>query len=174
MNTQELKNLFNKLKKDKKAILMISLAVIGMLMILLSDSGNSDKSNKSDSEYTSNTNSEQELAFEVEKLIEAIDGAGKCKVMITYKSYDETVYAFDKEENINLQGETDFSGEYVIIDSGDKEEGLRLKVISPEIKGIAVVCQGGGNSVIKEQIITSLSALFDISTNKISVAVMAN
>lgn len=171
MDTLELKNLFERLKKDKKAIFIISVGIIGMFLILLSDSGEDNKT-KNTAE-NNNIISEQELSAEVEELVEAIDGAGKSKVMITYKSYDETVYAFDKDENVNSQGETDYSGEYVIVDSGDKEDGLKLKIISPEIKGIAVVCQGGNDPVIKEQIITSLSALFDISTNKISVAVMA-
>ena len=65
------------------------------------------------------------------------------------------------------------AGEYKIIDGNNNEEGLPLKVILPEIKGIAIVCTGGENPVVKEQIISSLSALFNISSNRISVAVMA-
>ena len=173
MSTTEIKNIFNKLKKDNKAMFILLAGLIGMLLILLSDSDSSNKSVKSEIDGYNPIVSEQELALEVEKLIESIAGAGRCKVMITYKSYDESVYAYDKDENSNSQGETDFSGEYVIIDSGDKEDGLKIKTIMPEIKGVAVVCQGGNNPVIKEQIITLLSALFNISSNKISVAVMA-
>ncbi|MBO5937643.1 MAG: hypothetical protein J6Q79_08570 [Clostridia bacterium] len=173
MDTSELKKLFEKLRSDKKAIFIISAGIIGMLLILLSDTGTSDKTASTETNANKSYISQQELAGEVEKLIESIDGAGRCKVMITYNSFDETVYAYDKDENISAQGETDYSGKYVIIDSGDKEDGLRLKTILPEIKGVAVVCQGGSNPVIKEQIVASLSALFDISSNKISVAVMA-
>ena len=170
MNLAELKNLFEKIKNDKKALLVITIGLVGMLLILASDiSENDDIPEYTDRDFIN----EYELSSEVEKLIETIDGAGRCKVMITYNSYEETVYAFDKNENSNSQGEADFSGEYVILDNGDYEDGLKLKVISPEIKGVAVVCQGGNNPVIKEQIISSLSALFDISSNKISVAVMA-
>ena len=116
---------------------------------------------------------ETELSDRLEKLLEAIDGAGKVKVMITFNTYSETVYAENSEENIGADGETDTSDEYIIIDGEDGETGLRLKIISPEIKGVAVICQGGNNPVIKEQIISVVSALFDISSNKISVAVMA-
>jgi stage III sporulation protein AG len=170
MNISELKNLFERIKNDKKALIVITVGLIGMLLIMISDTNNSDDVIENPKE---NFTSEYELAIEVEKLVETIDGAGKCKVMITYSSYEETVYALDKDENFNSQGETNFSAEYVILDNGDYEDGLKLKIISPEIKGVAVVCQGGNNPVIKEQIISSLSALFDISSNKISVAVMA-
>ena len=45
-----------------------------------------------------------------------------------------------------------------------------IKEIYPEIRGIAVVCDGGNNPVIKEQLVSILSALFGINTNRISVA----
>lgn len=93
--------------------------------------------------------------------------------MITYESYEETVYAYDKNENTDAQGEREFRSEYIVLDSGDKEDGMKVKVLLPEVRGVAVVCQGGGNPIIKEQIITAISALFNISSNKISVAVMA-
>ena len=170
MDITELKNLFEKIKNDKKALIVIAIGLVGMLLILLSDTSETDDITES---ISTDFISEYQLASEVEKLIESIDGAGRCKVMITYNSYEETIYALDKDENYASQGETEYSEEYVILDKGDNEDGLKLKVISPEIKGVAVVCQGGNNPVIKEQIISSLSALFDISSNKISVAVMA-
>lgn len=174
MNKDELMKLFDKLKKDKKALIVIMLGLVGMLLILLSDSeADNNETDCRNYEINSILN-EHDLAIEVENLIETIEGAGKCKVMITYKSFNETEYAIDKDEKMNNQGETDFSGEYVILDTGEKEEGMKIKSFAPEIKGIAVVCQGGNEPIVKGQIITSLSALFDISSNNISVAAMAN
>lgn len=172
MNSNIIKDLVAKLNKDKKTAFILVVAIVGILLIMLSGSDNQEsKSNKSAEEIE--ILSEIELAESLEKLIESIDGAGKTRVMITFGNYCETVYAENTDENVSTDGERDKSDEYIIIEDDKGETGLKLKVLSPEIKGVAVICQGGSNPVIKEQIISTVSALFDISSNNISVAVMA-
>ncbi len=172
MKADEIKNFIKRFKTDKKTLAVFLLGFIGMFLVLISDSPKKDTSDTYSS-INQNIMSEIELASQIEDLVETIDGAGKTKVMITYKSYEENVYAYDKDENTDKQGEREFTSEYIILDAGDKEEGMKIKTLLPEIKGVAVVCQGGKNPVIKEQIISALSALFNISSNKISVATMA-
>lgn len=159
--------------RDKKTAFTLILGAAGILLVLLSGFGNNEETQKSKNENDITIMSEAELSDELEKLLGAIEGAGKVKVMVTFRSYGETVYAENKEANISSDGETDSTDEYIIIDGTDGETGLRLKIISPEVKGVAVICQGGNNPIIKEQITSVVSALFDISSNKISVAVMA-
>lgn len=174
MSNDEIKKLFEKLKNDKKAMVILAIGLTGMLLILFSGSSSADK-NKPESP-SSNEHviySECELAQQIEKLIENIDGAGKCKAMVSYSSYEETVYARNENQRSGNDGENQYVGEYIVLDSGSEENGLAVKILLPEIKGVAIVCQGGNNPVIKEQIISALSALFNISTNRISVAVMA-
>ncbi len=173
MNKDEMKVFFERLKKDKKTLMILIIGFIGIFLVMISETGNEKDADEQYLSDSHNIHSESELAVEVEKFIETIEGAGKVKVMLTYKSYEETVYAYDKDENTDIKGERDFASQYIILDSGEKEDGLKLKIILPEVKGVAVVCQGGENPVIKEQIISALSALFDISSNKISVASMA-
>ena len=173
MSTGDLKDFFEKIKKDKKTMLILLIGLIGMILVLFS--GDSSDNEKADVDYENNNAicSEHELAQQIEKLIQSIEGAGKCKAMITYNSYEETVYAQNENRDINTNGEERYTGEYIILDSGDNESGLAIKIISPEIKGVAIVCQGGNNPIIKEQIVSSISALFNISSNRISIAVMA-
>lgn len=172
MNTDELKNLFERLKKDKKAMIILIIGLTGMLLIMFSGTGNDDKKQKI-SDEESNIYSEYELSLKIEELIESIEGAGKCKAMISYICYEETVYARNENESRRENSEKNYSGEYIIIDTGDKETGLVIKTVLPEIKGIAVVCTGGDNPIVRERIISTLSALFNISSNRISVAAMA-
>ena len=174
MKTEELERLFEKFRSDKKSILIVAMGLLGMLLVLFSDSDDRTDSVCTEQETAINIYSETELALSVEKFISTIDGAGKTKVMITYECYEETVYIYDKDEKIQSDGRNDISNEYIIIDAGDKEDGLKAKILAPEIRGVAVVCQGGNNPKTKEMIITSISALLDISSNKISVAPMAN
>lgn len=172
MNKDEFKQLISKLKNDKKAIIIIAVALSGMLLIMLSETGDKDTD-----KYTENTQitvSERELADEVESFIENINGAGKTRVILTFEALEETVYAVDRDEDLAADGRYNVKDKYVIVDSGNKEEGLKLKVVSPKVRGVAVVCEGGDNPLIKGQIISAVSALFDISSNRISVAVMAD
>lgn len=173
MNTGELKQFLEKIKNDKKTMLILLIGLIGMLMVLFSGDSSDKNASKEIKDSNNVISSEYELAEQIEKLIESIDGAGKCKAMITYNSYEETVYAQNENKDINADGEERYTGEYIILDSGSSESGLALKIISPEIKGVAIVCQGGDNPIIKEQIISAISALFNISSNRISIAVMA-
>ena len=172
MNTEELKQIFIRLKNDKKSLFIIFIGIVGMLLIMFSgDDGSNAVQN--DKPFSNIILSESQLADKVEGFIENIAGAGKTKVILTFEAYEETVYAQDKDEKYSDDSETDINSEYVIIDNGDNEDGLKIKVISPKIRGVAVICQGGNEPTVKAQIISALSALFDISTNKISVAEMA-
>lgn len=173
MNKEEFSKIILKIKSDKKAMFIILIGFAGMLLIMLSGSDNENKY-----ETTLDNQqiilSERELSYDVENFIENIDGAGRSKVILTFESYEETVYAYDQNESYNHNGESDVENKYVIIDNGEGEGGLKLKILSPKIRGVAVLCKGGDNPVVKERIIMALAALFDISTNKISVATMAN
>ena len=51
---------------------------------------------------------------------------------------------------------------------------MLLKVIEPNIRGVAIVCDGGENAAVRENIINAVSAVLDIKTNKISVSKKQN
>lgn len=43
------------------------------------------------------------------------------------------------------------------------------KELSPEIEGVVVIADGGGNAVVKENISSAVQALFDIEPHKIRI-----
>lgn len=173
MNTEEVKKLLSRLKSDRKLVFVLILGFTGMILVMLSGGDKEDKSNLLP-ETNHSVISETELAQQVEKFVSSIKNAGKSKVILTFESYEETVYAVNNDEKRDETGASDRDSEYVIIDSGNAESGLEIKIISPKIRGVAVLCEGGENPVVKEQIITAVSVLFDISSNKVSVAEMAD
>lgn len=172
MNTEELKKLISKLKSDKKLLVVLILGFTGMLLVILSGT-ESEADAQSSVKNANSIVSEKQLADEVEKFVSNIKNAGKSKVVLTFESYEETVYALNSDEKTQKDGSYNQNREYVIIDSGNTETGLELKINSPKIRGVAVLCEGGDNPIVKEQIISAISVLFDISSNKVSVAVMA-
>ncbi len=163
--------LLKKIPQDKKLLLMVGLGVFGMLIIMLSGTSEGDTV-ETETDLQKNLYNESEICLQLQNLIEQIDGVGKATVMITYEEGQETVFAKDEERDKGQNDQRE-SKEYIIVDSKDGETGLELKIIYPKVKGVAVVCQGAESNIIKQQIVEIICALFDLSSNKISVAVMS-
>ena len=158
-----------KVKTDKKLTLVLTLAIVGVLLILFSPSTSDENDNTA---YNDTTFIEYEqLEHRLESFVEKIKGAGECKVMITYECSEEKVYAKNTK---HLAGEksTESTQEYIIIDTGNKEEGLVEYTVYPKIRGVAIICSGADDPVVKQRIVSSVSALFSLSTYKISVNTM--
>ncbi len=159
----------NKLKKDKKALFTVLIGIAGMLLILLSEMpffGGETKNTKDSGKVYFN----QSLEEDTEKLISEIKGAGKVSVMLTYEASEEKVWAKDKDVNVKSDGESDENEKHIIIDAAEGETGLAVKVIYPKVRGVAVVCTGGDDPIVRSEIKALLSALFDIGSNRISIA----
>lgn len=108
--------LFRKLQSDKKALLTVSVGVLGMLLVLLSEiplTGNDSK----DANVTQNGFYNDELERETEKLISEIEGAGKVSVMLTYEATEETVWAKEIKEKTNGEDSSDMEEKYIIVDT---------------------------------------------------------
>lgn len=158
-----------RLRGDKKALLTVALGILGMLLVLFSElpmfSGEKEQSAGDDTAYF-----DRNLEKETEKLISEIRGVGEVSVMLTYESSEETVWAKDDDSQVNGNGESDISNKHIIIDDDNGENGLAVKVIYPKVRGVAVVCTGGDDPTVKSEIKALLSALFDIGSNRISIA----
>ena len=178
MNREKLrgntKKTFEKLKSDKKALFIIAVGLLVMVLVLTVDFRPNEKG-----EVSSGTaDFEKELEEELCGILSQIKNAGRVRVMITFESSKEKVFAFDTDENVesreSLSNTRKTKNQYIIVDNGDSETGLELKDIYPRVRGVAVVCDGAENPVIKEQIVSVVSALFDIKSTNISVAEMAD
>ena len=159
------------LKKDKKILLLLILAIIGIVVLMFSELFTVEKDNEE--KITSITTNEYAETIEkkLSELVSSIDGAGETVVMVTIETGKENVFAKEikSEEDENKQSSS-YEYEYVVIKSGSSvENGMLLKVIEPEIRGVAIVCDGGENPTVRENIINTVSAVLDIKTNSISV-----
>ena len=99
---------------------------------------------------------------------EGIDGAGKSMVMLTLASDGEASYAADiRSESAVGERTTESSYEktYLIIDGANGETGLIQKTTAPEVRGVAVVCEGGGSAAVKREITETISAAAEIAVD---------
>ena len=104
---------------------------------------------------------EKELEEKIRGLLSGMDGISDISVMVTFESGSEYVFAQDQN------GE---QKSYVVIGDGDNGKTVLLKEIYPRIRGIAVVCRGGGSAAVQEKVIRLLCSLFDLPSNRVYVS----
>lgn len=160
-------------KRDKKLFLIFILAVIGIVLLLLSEFFDNNSIGKEKESVPSGNDYVTMIENKLSEIVSSVDGAGKVDVMVTIETGEENVYArqvkTDEEKNDN-KSSSDYEYEYIVIKTGSStESGMLLKVIEPNIRGVAIVCDGGDNAAVRENIINIVSAVLDIKTNKISV-----
>lgn len=157
---------------DKKIKLFVAIGIVSILLILISEvvpSAGTKSASSVDSEEYSYSEYISLLEDETAEIIGSIDGVGECKVMITLKNTNESVFAKNSEESSDDSSYSK-SYEYVLYDGQDGETPVLIKQYFPQIQGVAVVCEGGDNTVVKERVISAISSLFNISTSKISIS----
>ena len=149
---------------ENKTVLISALGVLlGFLLVILGLMSDDDTKQEglTSPRYTSTEleSYTKNLEDKVTDFIEGIGGVSKVSVIITIDGSNETVYATEGSNK-----------DYVIVTDGSgNENALRVMEISSTVRGIAVVCEYGGNDKLKNQIVEMLSSLFNLGSNRISV-----
>ena len=97
--------------------------------------------------YTENTDDDGLEAYkarledELSELCSSVSGVGKCRVTVTFENGESRVY---------------------------KGSSL-IETKPPKVLGVTVVCKGADSDKVREEIVSMMSALFDIGTNRIAV-----
>lgn len=175
-----LKNDFQKyianIKKDKKSLVIFISGLLIISVIFLSEFIFADKNNN-ENNFSNDEISQYEyceyLEEKLAKLVCSIDGAGKTIVMITLDETTEYIYAENSNEQIDANN-SNYENEYVIIQVENDDSGLLIKTIEPKIRGVAIVCEGGDNPVVQQQIYSIVSSVLNLNTSKISIAKLYN
>jgi len=164
------------LRSDKRVRLLVIIGLAGVLLLVLSELlPHADSPVKANKKSDTETQAAYLASLEEETatLLSSIEGVGRCRVMITLKSSGENVYAKNSQEN---RSDSSYSGsyEYVLYDDSDGEAPVLLKEYLPAVQGVAVVCDGADNAPVRENVVNSVSALFNISVSRISVSKYKN
>ena len=157
------------LRQDKKAAVLL-FAAAGLLVVLLvtGGSGRSKAQPQPEPADTAAQSTQQELC----ELLGAIRGVGKVQVMLQFASAGSTVYAENSDSTLQDGSGRKEKNNVVVIKSGQSESGLVVRKETPAVTGAAVVCEGGGDPVVRAQIVETVSALFRLTSNHISVMPM--
>ena len=97
----------------------------------------------------------------LERLISHMSGAGETTVMVTLGTGEEVIYALDTQS-----GDLQSQQTHVLLEDGS---ALTETVCVPQVCGVAVLCEGGGDVRIAARITELVSALLDLPSNQICV-----
>lgn len=181
---ETLKQIFEKIsaktRLSKGILLAVVLLAAGVAALLISELTAADAPTSAEISTAASEIGTDEYAQKLEErltsIISSIDGAGKTRVMVTLESGGEDVYLHDYDygENSDSSGKNSVErkDEYVIVDGSAGEQGIIVKRAEPKVRGVAVVCEGGGSELVRRQITEAVTALLDISSARVSVAKM--
>ena len=158
------------LGRDKVLRLLLILGLVGMLLIALSELRPARSREESSTAVTLTASQvEQALERRITALLRQVEGVGSCRVMVTLESDARTVYAADSVSSVGADGSTSLSESYLTVDTDGGPAGLLLTHIQPMVKGVAVVCDGGGNDAVRQRVIQVVSTAFHISERRVCV-----
>ena len=129
------------LLKSKKGIAAAILCLVAGILLLAFSGGGTGKGAKTDAEKDTLSAYLDALETETASLCSSVRGVGKCRVMITLSSGEETVY----------------------------RGGSKIGTTPPRVQSVTLVCEGGDSDRVRREMSGMLSALFDIGENRVTV-----
>lgn len=183
-NKKKISQMIKEIGMDK----LLIIAICGVVLVILSiptekkdtvqkkASVNLELQPQNQADYT------QELEERLKTFLQNIKGVGSVEVMITLEHTGEETALFEQPYSKNSRNRQEQDGSQEVEEAYDYQETVVLKresngaevpyiisVKQPEIRGIAIVCQGGENPELVMKITSLIEALFHISAHKISV-----
>lgn len=121
-----------------------------------------------------------EIAEKVAEIVSAIDGVGKCEILITYDGAESVEIAYDEETVTTVTTDSDSNSDRtventtttstpVIITVDGVQQPLIVSTTPAKIQGIVVVAEGGDDVAVKIKIIDAICALLKVDGSKIKV-----
>ena len=158
---------------DKKKTLIkkywpIAVAALGAILMLLPFSTEKKEAPETSAQTESCEDTElysERLEKRITELICSAKGVGKAQVVITLDSTEESVMAQNSDIS---SGKTAI--DYVIINGSDGQETVPIARIYPKVRGVAVVCTGGGDPQVRKLVTELISAALGISSSRIAVS----
>lgn len=109
------------------------------------------------------------LTREIEALCSQVSGAGTVRAAVSLQGGFTYLYAADSEQKSDGEGGEQSSESYITVGSGASESAVLLTRIPPVVRGIGIVCSGGGDPAVCAEIISLLCAAYDVGSNRIYV-----
>lgn len=167
---------------DKKKKLLLFLGIGGMILLMLSEwipskakTKTPEETGTSQTTAAENSSYAQAMEKKLSETVGKISGVGACQILLTLENGTESVYAQNKtnEEATDASKENKKeAAEYIVIKGENGEEALKVKEIEPRVRGVMVVCEGGEDPLVRQRVMEAMTALFDLSSTRVSITKM--
>ena len=167
--------------ENRKKILLVAgiaaMVLIGLSVLI--------PSNKDSPQTAAAENADEETARYEEKLrervlaiVSQIDGVGDAHVSLTLDSGIEYVYAKEEKQDTDMQDDTTggtttraSSEEKLIIveDENGRKTALIRKTLLPAVRGVVIVCDGGGDPLVLSAVTEAVKTALGINTSQVYV-----
>ncbi len=160
-----------KLTDEKKRNIIIAIGLLGIVLIGVS---NLDFGSKPAVVEDTEQLEPQLLADGIETILSEVSGVGKVSVYLTYESGAEDVYLYEEDVAYEQSGDeiTSKTTTEIVLTDSDGESAVVLKTLEPKVLGVLIVCEGGANASVQEDVISAVKAVFNIDSNRIHVTEM--
>ena len=171
MENQKLAPLLAALGKYKYVLLV---AALGVVMLLWPTEKKTETTPPAESLPSVSGSDVEETEKAMEEILGKISGVGRVDVMLTLHTGGELVLAQDSSLRYsgNVQSPDNYErSSQPVTDSGGvvvTQEKL------PQYRGALVVCEGGGNDAVRLQVISAVSALTGLGSDRIAVVKWEN
>ena len=150
----------------KQFFLLVICAVIGTALILFpfgEETSGEEEGVMTVSSYT------EKLEERVRELCLVVDGVDDVEVLLTLESGSEYVYADNIKEEREDGKAWSYTSDYLIVNNGNGTEAVLVTEIYPKIRGVAIVCNGGGSAALQKKLTELLSAALGIPSSRIKI-----
>ena len=164
------------LKKYKYAALVL---VLGLALLLIPFRRSERKASETPEPVKTQpvtTDYVQEMESRLTKMLLQIDGAGRVCVMLTLHRGEQTQYQTDSKvtnEQTSAGTQTSEERKTVILSEGSAyDEAAVASVIYPQFLGALIVSEGADNAQVRWNIVSAVSVLTGLGSDKITVVKM--
>ena len=173
--------MIKKLKKEQWVIGFLMAILVLVIMIPVPEKRAQEEVPGKENKVNSLEGQGDSLEKQLQAILQKIAGVGKVEVLITYEDKGRVIVEKDESVSEELVQEADSGGgtrttttskneEKAVY--GNSENPYVVQELSPKVKGVLVVAEGGGNLSVKKQIQETIEALFGLDTHKISIMKM--
>ena len=170
------------LAKVDKTKLIVILGAVGVLLIFLSSLGGKSKKGSSPSAGSSSAAVSQEAYVsqtqkDLTDILQKVQGVGRVEVMVTLERSSESQYLYEEKKSVDaMAGQNGKSREstersYLLVeDQNGKKQAVVQSPLEPVIKGVLIVCDGGGDPTVEGRVLEAVTTLLDVPSNRVYIA----
>lgn len=177
--------MLNKFGKDKILILILAGVLLMVVTLPVGRKSNvKEESTKENAEEGLSADMYEEYVEKrLEKILTSVDKAGKVKVMLSLKNSSEKILAKDESYSESSSkaavkedaesSELERISTHIFYDTSDGSRPYVVMENMPVVDGAIIVCEGGDDKELVNEITNAVSGLLNIPVHKVKVMKMS-